>query len=215
MKLPVAAAIAAATLGAGTARADEVAETRASIAIEERAYYAFERNTAYTFVGVGIVSAGAGAFLVTRSGDFARGAGWSVLSLGVLQAIGAGAYKFQVDALDERYAATLARDPAAYKREEGAHIAGTTSRFVFYRATELGLALAGIAVATYGFVKDRDLWKGIGTGVAIEAITFLTIDSFGTARAHRYQEHVERFRPEVTLDLGGGGPWGASVRGRF
>ena len=78
----------------------------------------------------------------------------------------------------------IAIGQAAFKRDETEHIHGTTSRFVAYRLAELGLALGGAGVATYGVVGHHDLDTGIGLGVAIEALTFFTIDSFGTRRAH-------------------------------
>lgn len=34
------------------------------------------------------------------------------------------------------------------------------------RASELALVVAGAGVATYGFVSDKDVWKGVGIGVA-------------------------------------------------
>ena len=183
---------------------------------EMRAYYAGEKTTAFVFVAVGVVSAAAGAVLVTREGDFARGMGWSVLGLGAFEALGAGFYAFQVDAQLAHYSETLARDPAAFKREELTHIHGTTSRFVVYRLSEVALALAGAGVATYGFAANKDAWKGIGIGVAAEALTFFLLDSFGQARAVAYEERVRRFEPTVSLQLGGKDrPWSVGVGGKF
>ncbi len=51
------------------------------------------------------------------------------------------------------------------------------------RASELVLVVAGAGVATYGFVSDKDVWKGVSIGVAAEAATFFVLDAFGSARA--------------------------------
>ena len=187
------------------ARADDGAPpASAGIGDGMRDYYQSEKTTAYTFVGVGAASAAAGGILLTRPGDFARGLGGSLLTLGVLEAAGAAFYAFQVDAEVDHYSATLARDPSAFKREEASHIHGTTTRFFAYRLSELALAVGGAGVATYGFAKDQDLWKGVGIGVAAEALTFFVLDSFGQARARAYEDEVQRFQPSVAVQVGGG-----------
>ncbi len=178
------------------------------------AYYAAEKTTALNFVAVGMLSTVGGVAMATRSNDFSRAFGWSVLSIGAFEAIGAGFYTFQVGAQREHFSSTLARDPAAFKREEGAHIHGTTSRFVAYRFGELALAFAGAAVAGYGFAVGRDAWKGAGIGIAVEALTFYTLDSYGQSRALRYEDSVHRFQP--TLGVGGEGrPWTLGFRGNL
>jgi hypothetical protein len=219
-----AALLVAAVLGyASRAAADDgaPAPTRPAIGDEMRGYYASEKTTAFIFVGVGSASAAAGGVLVGTAahgpnGDFGRGLGWSLLAVGALEAAGAAFYALQVVAETDHYEETLARDPSSYKREELTHIHGTTSRFVAYRLSELGLALAGAGVATYGFVKNQDTWKGVGIGVAAEAITFFTLDAFGQARAKEYEDQVRRFEPQVGVQVGGDQrPWGMSVGGLF
>ncbi len=190
-----------------------------AIGDEMRGYYASEKSTAYLFIGVGTASAAAGGVLVgtaPHDGDFARGLGWSLLGVGGLEAIGAAFYALQVNAELDHYEGALARDPSAFKREELTHIHGTTSRFVVYRLSELGLALAGAGVATYGFIKNQDTWKGVGIGVGAEALTFFVLDAFGQARAKEYEDQVQRFEPRVGLQVGGAQrPWGVSVGGLF
>jgi hypothetical protein len=186
-----------------------------------RGYYASEKATAFTFVAVGSASAAGGAVLLATaphggSGEFARGLGWSLVAVGALEAAGAAFYAVQVAGEQDHYEEALARDPSAFKREELTHIHGTTSRFVLYRATELGLAIAGAAVATYGFAKNQDTWKGVGIGVGAEALTFFVLDAFGQARATEYEDQVRRFAPQVGVQIGGGErPWGISAGGLF
>ncbi len=176
------------------------------------AYYASEKETALNCVAIGTLSSVAGVVLVTRSNDFSRGFGWSVLSIGAFEAVGAAFYVFQVDSHRDRYSATLARDPAAFKHDEGAHIHGTTSRFVAYRFGELSLAVAGAAVATYGVLSGRAVWQGTGLGIAAEALTFYTLDSFGESRALEYEDRVRHFQPAVGVG-GGERPWTIGIRG--
>jgi len=204
-----------------TATATATENGTAFIREQMHAYYASEAETAHLFTGVGAASAFGGGVMVGMAasgpdGELARALGWSLLAVGGLEAVGAAFYAFQVDAERVHYDALLARDPAAFKREEGAHIHGTTSRFVAYRLAELGLAVAGAGVATYGFAKNQDTAKGIGIGVGGEALLFFFLDAFGQARAKEYEEQVGRFEPKVGVQVGGGErPWGMSVGGRF
>lgn len=194
MKRFVVAAAAAALFSlSSSAHADEITRDVA-------AYYRSEKTIAYTFLALGTAAAAGGTVLVaTRDEEFSRGLGWSLVAVGGLQALGSLFYAFQVDAQDSKYGALAANDPAAWRREEGDHIQGTTSRFLLYRTAEAALALAGAGVAIYGFAANKDAWKGVGIGVASQAALFFVIDGFGQARAKDYERRVKSFDPNVTI----------------
>jgi hypothetical protein len=200
-------------LGVGVAAADDAPVGRAAVGDDLLTYYGSERTTGYLFAALGVASAAAGGVLVTRSQDFARGLGWSLLSLGALEVLGGGFYALQVGGEIDHYTKALASDPAAFKREEAAHIHGTTSRFVFYRIAELVVAAGGVGAAAYGFASNRDAWKGAGIGVAAEALSLFALDAYGQSRATRYEEQVRRFEPTLALSLGAGAE--LKVGGRF
>ncbi len=189
--------------------------TKDDIAADLRSYYGGERTSAYVVAGLGAASVGAGSYLVTRKSDFARGLGWPLLTMGALEGIGAVFYAFQVGSEIDHYESLLDRDPAAYKREELEHLDGTTSRFVAYRATELGLTLAGVGLASYGFIADKDVFKGIGIGVAAVGVPFLVIDTINNARAQRYRDRVSQFSPGVSVKLQREKDWFFSCGGSF
>jgi hypothetical protein len=169
--------------------------TRQSIESDMRGYYEGERTSAYVVMALGGASVAGGSVLVTRDSDFARGLGWPLIALGALEGLGALFYAFQVGGEIRHYSSSIDRDESGFRREEIAHMHGTTSRFVFYRLTELGLALSGVGMATYGFVANADAWKGAGIGVASIALPFLIIDTINNSRAARYTDHVNRFEP--------------------
>jgi hypothetical protein len=136
--------------GSSAARAHEPSPTtvpaapsapsaRAAMADDVAGYYRSERNTAFTFIGLGVVSAGVGTGLVATRGDFATGLGVAMISIGAIEVLGSTFYAFQVGAELDHYSGVLARDPAQLKNDESVHIHGTTSRFFWYRATELAL----------------------------------------------------------------------------
>ncbi len=166
-----------------------------------RSYYGGEKTAAWVVLGIGTTAAAGGGYLVTRDSDFARGLGWPLLTMGALEAVGAVFYVFQVNSEIDHYEGLLTDDPAAYKREELDHMHGTTSRFVIYRATELALTLGGAGVATYGFIADKDLWKGIGIGVGAMALPFFVIDTLNQSRAKHYRDRVQQFEPSVSAAL--------------
>jgi len=201
---------------AGTARADDPPIGRAAIGDDLMAYYGSERTTGLLFGALGVASVGAGSVLATRSGDFERGLGWSIVGLGALEIVGGGLYALQVGGEIDHYEKALASDPGAFKLEEGAHIEGTVSRFPIYRWSELGVAAVGVGFATYGFASKRGGWQGVGIGIAGEALSLFLLDAFGQARAHDYDKQIHRFRPSMALLVGGGDrPWGLAWSGQL
>jgi hypothetical protein len=203
---------------AAPAAADDgaAAVTRSAVDADLRGYYGGERVAAYVIGGLGAAGAGAGAYLVTRGDDLSRGLGWSWLSLGGLELLGAAFYSLQVGGEIDHYHSALVRDPAGYRAEEMDHIQGTESRFVYYRAIELGLTLAGAGMAGYGLAARRDVWIGTGLGVGSLALPLLVIDSFNDARARRYLDEVKRFQPAVGISPAATpGGWQLSLSGGF
>src|SRR5579883_2479930 len=155
----VAAALAGGAFLAASSRA-KAEPPREDIDGDLRDYYGGERTSAWVVLGIGVPAAVAGGVLAAQPGDFSRGLGWPMLTMGAVEAIGAVFYAVRVGGEIDHYESLLARDPAAYRAEELDHIEGTTSRFVGYRLGELAFTLAGAGIATYGFASWRDAWKG-------------------------------------------------------
>ena len=196
------------------ARADDGPASRSEIAHDLRIYYGGERASAYFVLAFGAASAGAGAYLLTRKTDFSRGMGWPLLGLGAVELIGGISYAFTVDAEVAHYEAALARDPKAFRDEELAHIEGTTRRFVYYRAFELGLAVVGAGLLGYGLAADHDVYKGVGTGLVAVGLPFFVMDSLNNARAQWYAGRLRALDPTLSISIGDGS--GALVlSGRF
>jgi hypothetical protein len=194
---------------AGSARADDVES-------DLRGYYGGERLSAYLVGSTGAAAAAAGAYLVTRDSDTARGLGGAWLAMGSLETLGAVVYAVQVGGEIRHYEAQLARDPAGYRAEEMDHLRGTSSRFVAYRAVELSLALAGAGAATYGFASGRGAWQGAGIGVASLSLPFFVLDTVNDARASRYLDEVRRYQPSVGVaPADGHHGWALSLAARF
>jgi hypothetical protein len=179
--------------------AAEEAVPRAAIDADVLSYYGGEETSAWVVLGLSVACVGSGAPLVAQKSDFDRGLGVPLLSLGVLEGIGAGFYVGQVRAETRHYRELLASDPEGFRKEERAHIEGTQARFVYYRATELALTLAGIGFTSYGLVANRDLEKGLGVGLFAVGFPFLVIDTINNGRASRYHDNLVRFDPSLAL----------------
>lgn len=175
-------------------------------------YYAAEVKTSFLFMGYGAVTAGAGGAALTDRADFSRGLGWSSLILGGATALGGAGYGVAAKLRGDYYESLATHDPARFKLEEGDRIAGTNARFWLYLGSEIVETLAGIGIATYGFVSKSDLYRGIGTGTAIQGIGLFVIDVPGAGRASRYQEEIRKFQPSVAFD---GRSWSATVGRAF
>ncbi|MDB4933119.1 MAG: hypothetical protein JWP87_91 [Labilithrix sp.] len=181
-----------------------------------RSYYANEMTTSFLFMGYGAVTAGAGAASLTQDGEWSRGFGWSSLIAGGLTVLGGAAYGVAVKVRGDYYEGLAAKDPAQFKREESDRLEGTNKRFILYLGSEILETLAGIGIATYGFVAKDDLYKGIGAGAAIQGIGLFVIDAPGAGRAAKYQDDVRRFEPKIGMSVGGGNrPWAATVGHSF
>ncbi len=219
--LPLATSTLAAVTSAHVARADDTRVSHQAVSDDLHSYYGGESRSAYAILALGAASAYAGTILVTRNADFSRGLGWPLLTLGVLEGLGAIYYVFQVRSEVRHYESSLAQDAHGYQRDELAHMHGTRSRFVGYRLTEFALLLAGVGVATYGFVANRDAWKGAGIGISAVALPFVIIDTVNDARAKHYEETVRRFDPvadaprKVEIAPIASTPWYVSYSGTF
>jgi hypothetical protein len=199
-----------AALHAPQGAGEEAPISRAVLAEDAHDYYAGEMLSAVVVGSLGVVAAGAGGVLVTRDSDFAKGLGWPLLGLGGLEILGGVAYAISVRGEIEHTIAAFARDPAVFRVEERDHIHGTNSRFIVYRSIEFAMTAAGAGMLTYGLASNRDVWKGAGVATLAVALPIVVIDTFNSARAERYENHLDRFDPSVAI-----GPGTVSFTGRF
>jgi hypothetical protein len=169
--------------------------TQSEMASHMNDWFEGEQNEAYVFLGAGVLSAGGGAYLVTRDEDMAKGAGWTLIAVGGLMTIFSITYSLGLSPKHDELKDQLAKDPAAYKREETERMEGIADRFVLYRWTEIGLVAIGAGLITYGVIEEKDTFTGIGIALAGEAAVVLGLDYFAERRAHTYLDHLHDFDP--------------------
>jgi hypothetical protein len=190
--------------------------TRAQMAEEVHGYYAAELRSGFIFMGAGTVHAGTGVYALTQSGDFAKSYGWTSVILGGLTFLGGGGYALTVIPRGNHFESLFEQDRAKFESEEAEHIAGTNGRFVFYLGFEITETLAGAGVLSYGLIKDKDTYKGIGLGAAIQGLSLFAIDLPGALRAKSYEKKVRSFDPTVAFAVGDAErPWLVTLSQRF
>ena len=175
-------------------------------------YYGGERASAILIGSLGAASIAGGIVLVTRPEDLPRGFGVPLIALGALEGLGALFYAFQVGGEIRHYDESYAKDRAAFRKEEIAHLEGTRSRFVWYLLFEATLFATGAGIAIGGFASNQDVLKGVGLGIASIAAPFLIIDSVNNARAGAYADALRKFDPSVAVS---GRGFSLGYSGRF
>ena len=155
---------------------------------------------AFTLEGFAAAGAATSAFFLYEGqrADLVRGWAIPVAVIGIVQAFAGGVFLLartpgQVADLD----AQLARDPAAYRRDEIERMERIDFQFDLVKVVEIGLAIAGAGVATYGMVAGDDLWTGIGLGTISQVLVTLFLDMLAAARADTYAEQLDRFDPTL------------------
>lgn len=188
----VAVALAALSLTLPVAARAEGPRPEEQLRDEVSAYFGREKIAARLFLGFGVASIAGGGALISRPDAFARGAGYTMAGIGVIQAVAATAYHFSIDTRVEKLHARIRADAGLLRREELERVRGVSSRFVLFRYTELALMATGIALAAAGEVKDKPVMKGVGLGLGVEAFVFLGLDLLAEHSAHAYQKGLAR-----------------------
>ena len=188
------------------------APDKVDIQADMHGYYGGERASAIAFGSLGLASVAGGIVLVTRPEDLPRGFGVPLIALGALEALGGLYYALQVGGEIRHYDAAYAKDRAAFRKEEIAHIHGTRSRFVWYLLMEATFLATGIGIAIGGFAANQDVLKGVGLGISSVWAPFLIIDCINNARAASYASALEKFDPAVAI---GGHGFSIGYSGRF
>jgi hypothetical protein len=171
-----------------------------------------EKNEAFVFFGLGAVSAGTGAYLLTRDTDFSRGAGWTAIGFGAVEMLFATTYTLSLAPRHDDLKEDLADNPSRYKTDELERMNAIADRFVLYRYTEIGILLGGAGLTTYGFLADEKTLAGIGLVASAHAAIVLFLDYFAERRTHRYIDELEDFQPgAASSPLSRRRGWGFSV----
>lgn len=159
-----------------------------------KAYFEGETAESWAFSGLGAVSLGAGAVLLSRGESSSVGASVPLFAVGLIQlALGIGLWirtPPQVAALE----AQLAKSPGEYARAERTRMERVMRGFAVYKAVEVGLFFGGVGLAGVGGVMKSDFALGAGFSLALEALAMLILDFFAEARGRAYETALVGFK---------------------
>lgn len=196
--------VVALALAPAIALADQVAMTDTPDQAASRAamhdYFDGERTGGYILIGMGAAGLIAGGVMLTTSSLHAKGAAYSLLTIGVLHAA-AGIYINIASAgrVDE-FDAKITKDNAAWVRDESKRMKGVSTQFTILKITELVLAAGGLGLAAWGASTDRPRVMGAGLAITAEMLLTFGFDIFAARRAHDYRDKLAQVTVGVNLE---------------
>ena len=152
-------------------------------------YFNAERFESLFFVAVGIVTTLISVYFVfVLKKPFFYGMAISLIFVALIQLV-VGTTVFLRSPKDIiKVENILKNEPSKIKTEEIPSMETVMKNFVTYRYVEIGLAILGIifyfTLSTQTFTTS--LLKGLGLGLAIQAILMLSLDFFAEKRGHEY-----------------------------
>ncbi len=169
-------------------------------------YFRGEKQQAPFFIGAGLAGMGAGTVMVLKGGDITRGAGFPMIGFGLIHAIVGGAFLLGTDKRVATLDAALAKDPAAWKRDEIKRMAGVNTTLVALMIVESALIVGGTTTAVVGARSECcRMLQGVGLGLAAEGAVTLLLDIFESARARDYADALQRSDPSLGASPSKGG----------
>lgn len=161
-----------------------------------KTYFEGETAESWAFAGLGGLSIGSGAILLSRGEQASAGASVPLFAVGLIQlALGIGLWLRtppQVAALESQ----LNKSPKEYALAERTRMERVMRGFGVYKAIEVGLFFGGVSLAGVGGVMKSDFALGAGAGfsLALEALAMLILDFFAEARGKAYESALLGFK---------------------
>lgn len=163
-------------------------------------YFAGEKLGGYILGGLGVAGLASGALLYRSSSLRARGASYTLLSVGLLH-LAAGIYVYVAsDGRIDKFGAEIDRDASAFVAAERKRMAGVSTQFTVLKITEIVLIAGGLGMAGVGWRTDRPRLAGAGLALALEMALTLGFDLWASGRAHDYRAELARLDPAASLD---------------
>ena len=161
-----------------------------------RTYTRGEQLSIVPFGLAGASTVTAGALMLASQNQIARGAGWPLLTLGIVELIAGTFFSLRAAGEEAAARALLETNPAEFALRQREKVHRITHRFQpALLAFEAALAVAGGAMAGVGALKNQDTLLGVGLGLAVQALVFFAIDWAVLDRTQGYEAGLSRFLP--------------------
>jgi hypothetical protein len=152
-------------------------------------YFAAEKQESLLFVAAGAVALLAAALLLRGGGPY-RAMAWPLLAVAVIQLAVGGSVFLRTESQVATLEARLAADPTGFRTEETQRMRRVMAGFRLYKAVEIALLAAGIALAL-AFPRREGPYAA-GIGLVVQAALMLVLDLFAEKRGRDYLEAVAR-----------------------
>ena len=159
-----------------------------------------EKLGGYLLAGLGAAGLASGALLYRSSSLRARGASYTLLSVGLLH-LAAGVFVyFASDGRIDKFGEQVERDAPAFVTAERKRMAGVSTQFTALKIAEVVLIAGGLTMAGVGWRTDRPRLSGAGLALALEMTLTLGFDVWASRRAHDYRDELAQLDASASLD---------------
>ncbi len=149
------------------------------------AYFAAESAESLLFMLVGALALGVSAcFVVAKRSAFFKGLAVPLVLVGLIQLVVGTTVYLRSPHDIARVQAALKNDRAHIQAVEIPRMKAVVRNFDYYRWTETGLLLLGMAL--FAFCAPQGAWRGVGAGLTLQAGLTLALDYFAEQRAAVY-----------------------------
>lgn len=146
-------------------------------------YFSAEKLAALLFMLVGAAAIAGALWLLHRRSAW-RGMAAPLVAVALIQLVVGGTVALRSDAQSARLQRLQRTDLAQFRAEELPRMKTVLTRFERYKAIELGLLAAGMALVV--LLRNRQFWLAFGFGLVLQSGLMLTLDFFAQLRAHSY-----------------------------
>ncbi|MFN7130477.1 MAG: hypothetical protein ACK4N5_00245 [Myxococcales bacterium] len=146
-------------------------------------YFRGEKAESVVFVALGVLALVASVALFRSAGPW-RHMLWPLAAIGLVQIVVGGSVGLRTDAQLAAIEARLASEPGAVKADETSRMGKVMAGFRLYKAVEVAVVLAGIAlVFVFGYGHAL---HAVGAGLILQGALMLVLDLFAEGRGHDY-----------------------------
>jgi hypothetical protein len=164
-----------------------VTDTLSAFNMEMSRYFSAEKTESLLFLAAGMVAILASWWL-WRAGGTWRGMVYPLAAIAAIQIAVGGSVYLRTDAQVASFKQQLHENPKLLQVTERERMAKVMTNFIWYKALEIALLLAGIA---FTFFTDRlSLLNAVGIGLIVQSALMLVLDLFAERRGEQYLNAV-------------------------
>ncbi len=154
-------------------------------------YFNAEKNESILFIIAGILALVVAAyFLVKLKQPYYNGFSYALAAVALIQlTVGASVY-FRSPKDIAMVNEIIKTEKQKIAAEEIPRMNTVMKNFSLYRRIEIALMITGLALFLY--FKQAEVWKGLGTGVFIQAAIMLVLDFFAESRGKTYLDFLQK-----------------------